>query len=247
MNDSADTPAVRLERLVKHYPVDWRGRTVRALDEVSFTVRRGTICALVGANGSGKSTTLKLCAGLGRATRGSCAVMDCDPVDAMRAGQVGYLPEETLLPDFDDAQEFLGRLAALGGLAGPEAVKAVDAALEQAGLTEIATQPLGALSKGQRQRVGLAQALLRQPDVLLLDEPASGLDPRGQAALRELMAAQRAAGRTVVFSAHFLPHLDEWCDQIVLLERGRVVFDGERAAVVARGGLERIFLEATSP
>ncbi len=247
MNDPADAPAVRLERLVKHYPADWRGHTVGALDGVSFTVRRGTISALVGANGSGKSTTLKLCAGLSRATRGSCAVLGRDPVDAMRAGQIGYLPEETLLPEFDDAREFLGRLAALGGPAGSDAATAVEAALGQAGLTEIAAQPLAALSKGQRQRVGLAQALLRQPDVLLLDEPASGLDPRGQAALRELMAAQRAAGRTVVFSAHFLPHLDELCDQIILLERGRVLFDGERAAVVARGGLERIFLETTRP
>ncbi|HLP26617.1 MAG TPA: ABC transporter ATP-binding protein [Acidobacteriota bacterium] len=237
---------MRIERLVKQYPLDWRGRTVRALDEVSFVVRPGTICALVGANGSGKSTTLKLCAGLGRPTSGVCVVAGRAPVDALREGQVGYLPEETLLPEFDDAREFLGRLAALGGLAPAEAAKAVEEALAQTGLAEIATQPLGALSKGQRQRVGLAQALLRRPDVLLLDEPAAGLDPRGQAALRELMAAQRSAGRTVVFSAHFLPHLDELCDQVVVLERGRVLFDGNRAAVVAGGGLERIFLEATA-
>lgn len=247
MNDSADAPAVRLEHVVKDFAVDWRGRTVRALADVSFAVRRGTVCALVGANGSGKSTTLKLCAGFGRATRGACVVLGRAPVDALRAGRVGYLPEETLLPDFDDAREFLKRLAALGGRAGCDATSVAEEMLAQAGLTEIATQPLGALSKGQRQRVGLAQALLRQPELLLLDEPASGLDPRGQVALRELMAAQRAAGRTVIFSAHFLPQLEELCDQIVVLERGRVLFDGGPAAVVARGGLERIFLEATAP
>lgn len=247
MNDSPDAPAVRLERLVKRYPVDWRGQTVVALDEVSFVVRRGTICALVGANGSGKSTTLKLCAGLGRATRGSCVVMGREAGDALRAGLVGYLPEETLLPEFDGAREFLNRLAVLGGRTTLDAARTVEETLVQAGLAEVATQPLGALSKGQRQRVGLAQALLRQPDVLLLDEPASGLDPRGQAALCELMAAQRSAGRTIVFSAHFLPHVEELCDQIVVLERGRVLFDGDRAAVATRGGIERIFLEATVP
>lgn len=246
MTMSPGAPALRLVRLAKEYPLDWRGRTVRALDSVTLDVAPGAVCALIGANGSGKSTLLKLCAGLVRATSGVCLIAGCAPADALLSGRVAYLPEETLLPDFDDARKFLGRLAALGGLTAAESAPRVEAALADAGLVEIATQPLGALSKGQRQRVGLAQALLRQPDVLLLDEPASGLDPRGQAALHDLMLAQRAAGRTVLFSAHFLPHVDELCDQIVVLERGRVLFDGGRDAVAARGGLERVFLEATA-
>jgi ABC-2 type transport system ATP-binding protein len=246
MNAAAGALAVRLGRVTKDYVLDWRGRTVRALDDVSFAVRGGTVCALVGANGSGKSTTLKLCAGLVQPSRGVCEIAGRTPDDAVRSGRVAYLPEETLLPDFDGARDFLERLAAIGGLFAKEGAAAVEAALAQAGLTEIAAQPLRVLSKGQRQRVALAQALLRQPELVLLDEPASGLDPRAQAGLRELIAAQRTAGRTVVFSAHFLPHLEELCDQLVVLEHGRVLFDGDRGTVAARGGVERIFLETAS-
>lgn len=244
MNTTLDAPAVQLEHLVKAYTLDWRGRTVRALDGVSFSVHRGTVCALVGANGSGKSTALKLCAGLVRPTSGACLVAGGSPAEAVRRGRVAYLPEETLLPDFDGARDFLGRLAAIGGLPAAEAARAVEQALAQTGLADIAARPLCALSKGQRQRVGLAQALLRQPEILLLDEPASGLDPRALALLRELIVEQRAAGRTVLLSAHFLPRLEELCDRLVVLERGRVLFDGDRATVAARGGLERIYLEA---
>lgn len=243
MNLVPDAPALRLERLVKDFALDWRGRTARALDGVTLAVARGTVCALVGANGSGKSTTLKLCAGLLRATRGRCEVVGLPPVEAVRAGRVAYLPEETLLPDFDSAGEFLRRLTAIAGLPPDAADAAIESALARTGLAAVASQRLSTLSKGQRQRLGLAQALLRAPEILLLDEPASGLDPRAQRELRALIAGQRAEGRTVVLSAHFLPHLDELCDQFVVLDRGRVIFDGDRAVVAARGGLERIHLE----
>lgn len=244
MNSAPDAPALRLERLVKDYALDWRGRTARALDGVTFTVARGTIGALVGANGSGKSTTLKLCAGLLRPTSGRCEVAGRSPGEAVRAGRVAYLPEETLLPDFDSAREFLRRLAAIADLGADAADAAIESVLARTGLAAVASQRLATLSKGQRQRLGLAQALLRAPEILLLDEPASGLDPRAQVELRALLAAQRAEGRTVLLSAHFLPHLDVLCDRFVVLDGGRVVFDGDRAAVAARGGLERIHLEA---
>ncbi|MBI2514529.1 MAG: ABC transporter ATP-binding protein [Opitutae bacterium] len=245
MNLPSGAPALRLERVVKDFALDWRGRTARALDDVTLSVARGAICALVGANGSGKSTLLKLCAGLVAATRGRCEIAGLAPRAAVRRGLVAYLPEETLLPDFGSAREFLRRLALVGGLESRAADAAVEDALAQTDLVDIAMRPLASLSKGQRQRVGLAQALLRSPGLLLLDEPASGLDPRAQAALRALLATQRAAGRTVVLSAHFLPHCEELCDQFVLFDRGRVLFDGDGEVVVARGGLEQIYLDAT--
>lgn len=246
MNMPLEAPALRLERLVKDYVLDWRGRTVRALDDVSLTVARGTVCALMGANGSGKSTILKLCAGFVRATHGRCEVAGSAPADAARRGVIAYLPEETLLPDFGCAEEFLLRLALIGGAETEAAAPAVASALAQTGLAEVRARPLNSLSKGQRQRLGLAQALLRSPEILLLDEPASGLDPRAQAMLCDLVVAQRAAGRTVVLSAHFLPPIESMCDQIILLDAGRVLFDGDRAAVGERGGAERIYLEAAA-
>ncbi|WP_415907515.1 ABC transporter ATP-binding protein [Oleiharenicola sp. Vm1] len=247
MNSPLDAPAVWLERLVKDYASDWRGGRVRALDGVTLAVARGSVCALVGANGSGKSTALKLCAGLVRPTAGGCRVAGLTPAEAARCGRVAYLPEETLLPDFDSARGFLRRLAAIGGIDGAAAGAAVETALAQTGLAALADRPLATFSKGQRQRVGLAQALLRGPDILLLDEPASGLDPHAQAALQALIVRQRALGRTVVLTAHFLTPLEEFCDQFVLLHGGRVIFEGSRAAVTARGGLERIYRKEVPP
>lgn len=246
MNPVADAPAVCLERVVKDYVPDWRGRKVRGLDGVSFTVARGSLCALVGANGSGKSTTLKLAAGLLRADAGRCAVLGESPAAAVRAGRVAYLPEETLLPQFDTAERFLGRLAQIGGVARAEQAEAVAAVLAQTGLRELAARPLASFSKGQRQRFGLAQALLRAPQVLLLDEPASGLDPRALAEMGELLREQRAAGRTVVLTSHFLTQVEGLCDCFIVLDRGRVLFDGDRDAVLAGGGLSRLYLEAAA-
>ncbi|MBX3735415.1 MAG: ABC transporter ATP-binding protein [Candidatus Didemnitutus sp.] len=242
---SSLAPAVRIERLTKSYAGDWRGRTQRALDSVTLHVARGTICALVGANGSGKSTTLKICAGLAHATSGSCEVDGRKPAVAAREGRVAYLPEETILPDFVAASEFLASLAMIGGCSRREAREAAARALAQVGLSALAERAAAQLSKGQRQRLGLAQALLRDPAVLLLDEPTSGLDVRAQVEVRSLLVAQRAAGRTVVLSSHDAPHLEELCDRFVVLERGRLVFEGDRAAVAARGGLEQIQLEAS--
>jgi len=237
-------PAVRIERLTKAYATDWRGRTVRAVDGVTLSVARGTICALVGANGSGKSTTLKICAGLVHASAGTCVIDGREPGAAARAGKVAYLPEETVLPDFVAVAEFLQCLAMIGGRDRRAATEVAARALHQVGLAGLADRATLQLSKGQRQRLGLAQALLRDPMVLLLDEPTSGLDVRAQAEVRTILAAQRDAARTIVLSSHDASHLEEFCDQFVVLERGRVVFDGDCAAVAARGGLERIQWEA---
>lgn len=242
---SSPAPVVRIEHLIKDYAADWRGRTLRAVDDVTLTVAPGTICALVGANGSGKSTTLKIAAALVHPTGGVCTIDGLSPAAATRAGRVAYLPEETLLPDFVAVAEFLERLAVIGGASRHEATTAAARALDQVGLTQLAARATQHLSKGQRQRLGLAQALLRDPAVLLLDEPTSGLDLRAQVEVRAILGAQRAAGRTVVLSSHDAAHLEELCDQFVVLERGRVVFDGNRADLTARGGLERIQLEAT--
>lgn len=229
-------PAVSFAAVAKDYVVDWRGTRHGALRGVSFAVRRGTVCALVGPNGSGKSTTLKLGAGLTRPTSGTCQVR----------GRIGYLPEAPRLPEDWTARRLLLELAALAGGAADARRNAVARALAQTDLAEVAERRVGALSKGLRQRLGLAQALLGEPDVLLLDEPAAGLDPRAGAQLAAVIRAQRAAGRTVVLSSHFLPQVAELADQVVLLERGAVLFVGERADVAARGGLERLYLEETA-
>jgi ABC-type multidrug transport system ATPase subunit len=231
--NSALPPALRAESLVKEYRTDWRGRRWRALDGVSFAVPRGQVCGIVGPNGSGKSTTLKLLAGVTRPTAGRCLV----------SGRLGYSPETPGFPDYLTGRELLRQMAALTGLAARQCAEAAAAALAETGLGEAADRLVGGYSNGLRQRIGLAQALLHQPEILLLDEPATGLDPRAVEQFNQLIRRLRAAGRTVVLTAHFLPQVEELCDQVVLLERGRVIFSGSATAVQMAGGLHRLYLE----
>ncbi len=243
--NSAQPLAIRAESLVKYYQTDWKGRRRRALAGVSFAVRRGCVCGLVGPNGSGKSTTLKLLAGLLRPDTGRCEIEEQSVAQAISRGGVGYLPESLGLPDYLTGEEFLREFAQLAGLIDIE--EKIASALALVGLVVEGKRRMGEYSKGMRQRLGLAQAVLGNPAVVLLDEPASGLDPRAAAQLGSAIQLLRAQGRTVLLSSHFLPQAEEWCDQLVLLDRGRVVFDGTCAEVSVSGGLQQLYLERTSP
>jgi ABC-type multidrug transport system ATPase subunit len=240
---SAHPLAIRAESLVKNYQTDWKGRRRRALDGVSFAVAQGSVCGLVGPNGSGKSTTLKVLAGLLRPDEGKCEIHGQPVAHAIGAGRVGYLPETTGLPEYLTGEEFLRELAQLVGPCDIE--DKIACALALVGLTSEGKRRVGEYSKGMRQRLGLAQAVLGDPAVVLLDEPASGLDPRAAGQLGAAIGQLRARGRTVLLTSHFLPQAEEWCDQLVLLEKGRVVFDGGNAEVTASGGLHHLFLERT--
>lgn len=242
---SAHPLAIRAESLVKNYQTDWKGRRRRALDGVSFAVPQGSVCGLVGPNGSGKSTTLKLLLGLLRPDAGMCALLGRPVAQAVSEGLVGYQPETTGLPEHLTGEEFLRELAQLVGTSAVD--EQVARALTLVGLTAEAKRRLREYSKGMRQRLGLAQAVLGDPAVVLLDEPASGLDPRAADQLGEAIRQLRAQGRTVLLTSHFLPQAEEWCDQLVMLEKGRVVFDGSCAEVAASGGLHHLFLERTEP
>lgn len=229
------TPLISVRGLAKEYVRDWRGTRQVALDGVDLTVARGRICALVGPNGSGKTTLLKILAGFTEPTRGNCAI-------AAGAGRIGYVADDVLFPGQFTVRELLRRLGELYDLPQERLTAEIDAALRATGLESVADRRVGELSKGTRQRVGLAQALLGDPELLLLDEPAAALDPRALERLTAVLVAQRAAGRTVVLSSHFLPQIEAVADDFLLLERGRVLFQGDRAAVAARGGLEAVYL-----
>jgi len=240
---SAQPLAIRAESLVKYYQTDWKGRRRRALAGVSFGVLRGCVCGLVGPNGSGKSTTLKLLAGLLKPDAGRCEIHQESAEAARRRGRVGYLPEALGLPEYLSGREFLRGLAQLSGQ--PEIEELVSSALLLVGLEAEGGRRVGEYSKGMRQRLGLAQAVLGDPPVVLLDEPASGLDPRAAAQLGAAIAQLRAQGRTVLLSSHFLPQAEEWCDQVVMLEKGHLVFNGSIATVAESGGLDQLYLERT--
>jgi ABC-2 type transport system ATP-binding protein len=241
---SAHPLAIRAESLVKNYQTDWKGRRRRALAGVSFGVKRGCVCGLIGPNGSGKSTTLKILAGLLRLDAGRCEIEGQSVAQAIHRGLVGYLPESLGLPDYLTGEEFLRDFAQLAGLPGIE--EKIASALALVGLVAEGKRHVGEYSKGMRQRLGLAQAVLGDQAVVLLDEPASGLDPRAAAQLGVAIRHLRTQGRTVLLSSHFLPQAEEWCDQLVLLDRGRIVFNGTCAEVLVSGGLQNLYLERTA-
>lgn len=242
---SAHPLAIRAESLVIKYQTNWKGRQRRALDGVSFAVPQGRVCGLVGPNGSGKSTTLRVLAGLVRPDAGRCEILGQPVATLLNRGLVGYLPELLGAAEYLTGEEFLRDLAQLASLDAIE--DKIAGALALVGLEKEAKRCVGEYSKGMRQRLGLAQAVLGDPAVVLLDEPASGLDPRAAEQLGTAIRQLRDRGRTVLLTSHFLPQAEEWCDQLILLEKGRVVFDGSNAEVAGCGGLQHLFLARTAP
>lgn len=233
--------AIRFERVSKDYVVNWSGSRWRALKDVSFAIPAGSLCALVGANGSGKSTILKICAGLTTASSGACRVGGA--ADTPFRARIGYLAENPSLPGFLSGAQLLERLALIGGASRRLAREQAEKALAQTQLSQVGDRRVAEYSRGLRQRLGLAQALLGEPEILLLDEPASGLDPRAIETLTGILRAQRERGRTVLMSSHFLPQVEEVCDHFILLDRGRVLFEGSREQVEQGGGIGRLYLE----
>jgi ABC-2 type transport system ATP-binding protein len=220
-------PALSFEGVTKRY-----GRTV-ALDQATFRVRPGSCHGLVGPNGAGKTTTFGLAAGFLRPGTGTVRVLGRDPHDrGSSRPRLGVLPQDADLPGWLDVGTLLTTWARLSGEARPEAAARV--ALEHVQLPEVWDASPRSLSHGMAKRVSLAQALLGEPALLLLDEPTAGLDPRAAADVRSLLAGLRGE-RTVVISSHNLSELERLCDAVTVLDHGKVVQDGTLAEVTRRG------------
>lgn len=239
--------AVELIDFGKRFSHPWRGPGLLAVQPLSLRLGRGQVLGLLGPNGSGKSTTLKALAGLVRPTIGVCLV--CGHIAGSQAAreQVGYLPESPRFAPHLTGREFLAYCAGLSGVA-PASVAAI---LAWSGVAEAADRRLATYSKGMLQRIGLAQAVLHDPAVVLLDEPASGLDPAGRLALGRLLGELARRGKAVVFSSHLLAQVENLCDQIAILGQGRLLalgtpeqlLGGRRAEAPGPSPLERLYLE----
>lgn len=239
---------LRLERLTKDFPTGLFGRgRHRALDDVSFELSRGEVFGLLGPNGAGKTTTLKLVTGLIRPTAGRVQVFDRAPGDRAARAALGFLPEQPVFYDHLTAEELLTYFAGLCGISGPERRRRTAAVLDEAGLGAARRQPMRQYSRGMLQRVGLAQALINEPKLVILDEPMSGLDPIGRREVRELILRLRDAGRTVLFSSHILSDAETLCSRVAILARGRLVASGAIGDLTAgrAGGWEVIAADLT--
>jgi ABC-2 type transport system ATP-binding protein len=232
--------AIRIAGLTKRF------QTTTAVDGVTLGVAVGSIYGLIGPNGAGKTTTFSILAGYLRPTEGSVQVLGFAPsaVDALRA-RLGVLPQDAVLPATDTVGEFLLHLARLQGLEHAKALEASHAALDEVAGGAWWNQRCGSLSHGMAKRVALAQAFLGDPEVVLLDEPTAGLDPRVAWEMRQLIKAKtgvRDRKRTILISSHNLQELEEICDAAAILDRGHLVASGTMAELTAANEEVRIEL-----
>jgi len=228
---------VRTERLTKDFATGfWRPRPHRALDALSFDIPAGGVYGLLGPNGAGKSTTLKLLVGLLWPTSGRAEVLGRPAGDTGAHQRLGFLPEHPTFYDQLTAEELLMYFAGLFGFAGQERRTRATRVLDRVGLGADRRRPLRQYSKGMIQRVGLAQALVNDPEFVMLDEPMSGLDPIGRREVRDLILHLRDEGRTVLFSSHILSDAELLCSNVGILDRGRLVASGTVAELAASTG-----------
>ena len=226
---------VRTEQLTKDFLTGfWKPRPGRVLDAVSFDVPRGGVFGLLGPNGAGKTTTIKLLMDLLRPTQGRAEIFGRPVSDADVRQRVGFVPEQPYYYDHLSAEELVQYFAGLSGLSRVDAVARTAAVLTRTGVRdEDRRRPLRQFSKGMLQRVGLAQALVHDPELVVLDEPMSGLDPIGRRDVRQIIMQLRDEGRTVLFSSHILADAELLCSHVAILARGQVVALGKLTDLTA--------------
>ena len=242
-----DDLAVQTIELTKVFRDFWRRPKVRALDKLSLEVRRGEVFGLLGPNGSGKSTAIKLLLGLLFPTSGAIRVLGRPPRDVAVKARIGFLPEETYLYPYLNATETLDFFGRLSGLSRVERRRRVGALIEMVGLGAARNRPLREYSKGMARRIGLAQALVNDPELLLLDEPTTGLDPIGAREVKDLILELKKRGKTILLCSHLLAHAEDVCDRVGILYGGRLCVVGAVADLLAKHQLTQITLPSPRP
>lgn len=225
---------IRVERLEKEFRQGFFMRRVRAVKDISFEVGRGDIFGFLGPNGAGKTTTIKVLTGLIAPTRGRAELFGALVPNRKARARIGFLPENPYVYPYLTPFEFVVLCARLSGLGAGAACDRSRQVLEQLGIAYAADRPVRRLSKGMLQRTGLAAALVADPELLILDEPMSGLDPVGRKEVRDLIVDERRRGRTIFFSTHILNDVESLCDRVAILRRGEVVVSGRIAELLKR-------------
>jgi ABC-2 type transport system ATP-binding protein len=234
--------AVDIQGLTKDYEVGFaRKRKVRALDAISLTVNRGEIFGFLGANGAGKTTTLKLLMSLIFPTAGHARILGHDIADIATHQRIGYLPENPYFYDYLTAREFLNYCGELFGHDRASRERRTKELLARVNLeTKSWDRQMRKLSKGTLQRVGLAQALVNDPEIVFLDEPMSGLDPIGRREVRDLIASLKQDGKTVFMCSHILSDIEVLCDRVAILKQGRLSHLGQLQELVQSGQQDQV-------
>jgi len=222
----------------------WRSGTVTALTDVTFELRPGEVLAFLGPNGAGKTTAINLLLGFLRPTHGTAQLFGYSAGDRRARARLGYLPETYAFYGFLTAPQLLHLFGRMHGIEKRERQRRVDELIETVGLAHARHRPIGQFSRGMRQRVGIAQALINQPDLLILDEPTSGFDPVGRRMVRDLLLGLKQRGTAILLCSHILSEVETLCDRVLILNQGRVVRNGTLSDV--RSGtrtLEDVFID----
>jgi len=226
---------VRVRDIVKDFRPGFGVRKKRVLHGISFDVREGEIFGFVGPNGAGKTTTLKVLMGLIRASAGEASILGHDVSETEFRRHVGFLPENPYFYDYLSGREILDFYARLCGVPRSRRSERVATLLDWVGLTHAADSRLRTYSKGMQQRVGIAQALVHDPDVVFLDEPMSGLDPIGRVEIRDLILRLRSDGKTVFMNTHILSDVEMVCDRVAIIVKGRIRYEGAIDEILESG------------
>ena len=220
MTQSDDVVVVRsLEKVFRDF---WGRPKAKAINDVSFEVRKGEVFGLLGPNGSGKSTTIKVLLGLLNPSRGVARIFGRSPRDVKTKERIGYLPEESYLYRYLNSAETLDFFGGLFALDGEEKKRRSEQLLEMVGLKGVQMRTVGEFSKGMQRRIGLAQALINDPDLVILDEPTAGMDPVGCREIKDLILNLKGRGKTVILSSHLLADVEDVCDRAVIYYGGKV-------------------------
>lgn len=235
-DDSAvkDVPAIEITHLTKDFRIGIRGIKLRAVDDVSFCVRPGEIFGLLGPNGSGKSTTLKIILGLFRPTAGECRIFGRRSSETSVRRNVGFLPEAPYFYGYLSGRELVRFYAKIAGVSAKMLDSAVESALEITGMTGAADRRVKTYSKGMLQRIGVAQAIVHDPQLVILDEPTAGIDPVGSAEIGECILGMKKRGKTVVLCSHLLGQVENICDRVAIMDRGKLVVSGTLDSILTQ-------------
>jgi ABC-2 type transport system ATP-binding protein len=231
---------VAVRGLTKVFKDFWGRPKARAVDNVDFEVRRGEVFGLLGPNGSGKSTTVKMLLGLLYPTRGHIEVFSHSPRDVKTKRLIGYLPEESYLYRYLDAPETLEFFGDLFHLPKEKRRKRTEQLLEMVGLGGVRTRVVGEFSKGMQRRIGLAQALINDPELVILDEPTAGMDPIGCREVKDLILTLAGRGKTVILSSHLLSDVEDVCDRVVIYYGGKIQAAGTLKELLSKPDSIRI-------
>jgi ABC-2 type transport system ATP-binding protein len=239
--------AISVRHLTKDFRVGLRGIKLRAVEDLSLEVPRGQVYGLLGPNGCGKSTTLKIILGLVSATAGEISILGESHATAEARRRTGFLPEAPYFHKFLSGRELVRYCARLSGVGSAQLDRAVEEALTLTAMTEAASRPIGTYSKGMLQRIGMAQAIVHDPELVILDEPTAGVDPVGSVAIGRMIQEMRSRGKTIVLCSHLLGQVEQVCDRVAIMDRGKLVLEGRVEEVLSRRDRHVITVESLTP